>query len=228
MNNMKYRGLLLLCLLLLSSMACVTFTAAFRPAAEIILAPQESTNWDAKTLEQASSVIDARLKESLVGRYEVKVVGDSQISVALYNKDDVETAKKLATEIGSILFIDSAKSYPEDSKLSETGKIILSQKEIKTTNVIPNQIDSGYMVAFSLTDDGTQKFLEYTAYNIGHYLLIVRDDVVIVSPRVNSAISDGKGVIYGKFTQQDAKELASILSAQPLPISLTIIDVKTP
>jgi preprotein translocase subunit SecD len=226
-NRFKLRQLLLLVTLLGLSLACVTLTNLFSPAVEIILSPKESAGWDAKTLEQASQIINTRLLENLKGRYNVRVIENSQISVALFNVADLETAKRLATETSAIIFVDSEKSYPAGYELGNLGKIILSQKDIKTATAISDQF-KGYQINFVLTSDGAKKMMEYSSNNVGHYLVIARDGLVITSPMINSAIPDGQGVITGKYSLQEAKELASILMSQPLPLSLAVTEVNSP
>lgn len=228
MNKIKLRQLFLLVFLLGLSLACVSLTRAFLPAAEIIISPRESTGWDAKSLEQASQIINARLKENLKGRYDVKVIGSSQISVGLYNADDLEIAKRLATKTGTIIFVDSLEGYPEGYELGDQGKIILNQQDMKTAKASPDQSGSSYQIDFVLTPDGAKKLMEYSSDNIGHYLVIVQDGIVITSPIIQNHITDGQGVITGKYSLQEATELAAILMSQPLPFPLVVTEIKTP
>jgi preprotein translocase subunit SecD len=227
MHKIKWLPQFLLIILLGLSLACVTLTNGFVPAIEIFVSPQESSDANAKNLEQANQIIQARLKENLKGRYSVKVLDNRQISVTLSNANDLETAKRLATEPGAITFVDSTKSYEAGSKLGNAGKIILTQQDMKAATVIPDQFES-YQIDFVLTPDGTQKMMAYTSNNVGHYLVIVRDGTVITSPMVNSAITDGQGVIAGKYSLQEAHELVSLLLSQPLPIQLVVAEVKSP
>jgi preprotein translocase subunit SecD len=51
--------------------------------------------------------------------------------------------------------------------------------------------------------------------------------VIISNPVVNSPITAGQGEITGNFTEQGAKDLASILNAGALPVDLTRESVQT-
>jgi preprotein translocase subunit SecD len=68
------------------------------------------------------------------------------------------------------------------------------------------------VVKFSFNAEGSQKFYELTASQVGRPLAIIIDNVVITAPRVNQAIS-GEGYITGNFTAQEARELALMLKS---------------
>ena len=68
---------------------------------------------------------------------------------------------------------------------------------------------------------GADIFAEHTAQNIGTYLAIVLDKVVISAPVIHSAIPDGQGIIQGNFTRESAEELAALMYSAPLPIPIT-------
>ena len=67
---------------------------------------------------------------------------------------------------------------------------------------------------------------QHTTNNVGHYLGIVLDKVVISAPKVKSPITDGSGVISGSFTREQANSLAVYLRVEgPLPIPLKVKQV---
>jgi preprotein translocase subunit SecD len=53
------------------------------------------------------------------------------------------------------------------------------------------------------------------------------DHKIISNPVVNEPITAGRGVITGNFTEQDAKDLASVLNAGSLPVNLTQQSIRT-
>lgn len=83
------------------------------------------------------------------------------------------------------------------------------------------------VVAFKLSDKGKTIFGQYTTANVGKYLTIVLDKHVLSSPRINSAITGGNGIIEGNFTQDEANNLALNLRYGSLPVSLHIAESKT-
>lgn len=84
-----------------------------------------------------------------------------------------------------------------------------------------------YQVAFQLKSDGAKIFSDYTTANVGKYLAIVLDKKVISAPVIQSAITDGAGVIQGTFTSQEANTLAIQLRSGALPIPLKVVESRT-
>jgi preprotein translocase subunit SecD len=81
---------------------------------------------------------------------------------------------------------------------------------------------SGYVVQFSLKDEGKKIFADYTTNNTNKYLGIVLDKKVISAPIVKNPITDGSGIIEGGFTSASANDLAIQLRYGSLPIPLKI------
>jgi preprotein translocase subunit SecD len=96
------------------------------------------------------------------------------------------------------------------------------------TNVgVQTNTGGGYVVGFSLNSEGTQIFKDFTSAHIGQILGIALDKQVISVPSINNAITGGKGVIEGKFTADEANNLALQLKYGSLPIPLKVITSET-
>jgi preprotein translocase subunit SecD len=227
-NKLK-RQLFLLLLLLSTSLACAAVGKYLPPQVTILAAPAESVKWDAASLQKAGEIIDERLKEKVTGKYAVKTTEKNQISVELYNAQDLDIAQKVITEPGAILFIDSLDVYSvgAEAKIDEKTKIILTQEDIQSADVSPSQVGDQYQISFTLNSAGTKNLADYTgeSENIGHFLAILRDGIVVSCPRVYGEIAGGKGVITGAFTQQEAEELAALMTHPPLPFQLIVTKV---
>jgi preprotein translocase subunit SecD len=78
-------------------------------------------------------------------------------------------------------------------------------------------------VLFNLTTEGAQIFADYTATHVNGYLAIVLDKKVISCPTIGGPIPGGSGRITGKFTVDEANQLAIYLSYGSLPIPLKVI-----
>ena len=52
------------------------------------------------------------------------------------------------------------------------------------------------------------------------------DDEVVSSPVVQSAITDGKAVINGMSSMDEAKKLAGVISSGALPVKVEVASVK--
>jgi preprotein translocase subunit SecD len=77
------------------------------------------------------------------------------------------------------------------------------------------------MVSFTWNSEGTRLFREFTGEHINERLAAVLDGVVITAPVIRSRIGRD-GVIEGRFTQEEAANLAVALRSGALPIPLVI------
>src|SRR5207245_80674 len=71
-------------------------------------------------------------------------------------------------------------------------------------------------VEFFLTAEGGKRFEQFTGAHVGDYLAVVLDAKVMEVAVIKSQIGD-QGVIEGRFTDQQAKDLALILNSGALP-----------
>ncbi len=78
-------------------------------------------------------------------------------------------------------------------------------------------------INFAFNGQGSQRFGQVTAANIGKPFAIVLDKQVIEAPRINSAITGGTGQITGSFTEESAHNLALLLKSGALPAPLKVI-----
>ncbi len=95
-----------------------------------------------------------------------------------------------------------------------TGRDLRSAKQTIDVNNAP-------AVSFTLNTDGINKFTRVTSANVGRYLAIVLDGRVQSAPRIDGPISSADAQITGRFTAQEASELALVLRSGALPASLT-------
>jgi preprotein translocase subunit SecD len=85
----------------------------------------------------------------------------------------------------------------------------------------------GFVVAFQLTAEGSRIFADFTSAHVGDILAIVLDKKVISAPSINTAITEGSGVIEGDFTQEEANALTVQLRFGSLPIPLKVVETRT-
>ena len=110
--------------------------------------------------------------------------------------------------------------------LKKNGKkewhTILTNEHFEEATVTQGYLND-FQIAFSLTKEGNEIFAKYTSENIGAYLGIVLDKVVISAPRIQSEITGRQGMITGQFTQEEAENLAAILQTKALPFPIEVI-----
>ena len=76
--------------------------------------------------------------------------------------------------------------------------------------------NGGPNVQFNLTRDGGQRFSQFTSAHVGDKLGVILDNKVMEVANIKSEISDS-GEIAGRFTDQQASDLALILNSGALP-----------
>ncbi len=82
------------------------------------------------------------------------------------------------------------------------------------------------VVEFQFNTEGGRIFGEVTEENIGEQLAIVLDDRVYSAPNIRSRIGS-RGQIEGRFTSQEAADLAVVLRSGSLPIPVVIEEERT-
>jgi len=79
-------------------------------------------------------------------------------------------------------------------------------------------------VSLIMNSDGAQTWRLMTKENIGKSIAIVLDNLVYSAPTVQGEISGGRSSITGRFTQEEAADLANVLKAGKLPAPSKIIE----
>ncbi|MDJ0867026.1 MAG: protein translocase subunit SecD [Myxococcota bacterium] len=85
----------------------------------------------------------------------------------------------------------------------------------------------GWIVNFQFNSEGARRFAKLSGDNIGEQLAIVLDGEVASAPRLEDRIGGGRGFVRGRFTADEASELAIILRAGSLPIPIQIEEERT-
>lgn len=75
-------------------------------------------------------------------------------------------------------------------------------------------------VSVTFDSKGAQEFDLVTAANVGKRMAIVLDGKVYSAPTINERISGGRAVISGRFSTEEANDLAVVLRAGALPAPL--------
>jgi len=78
------------------------------------------------------------------------------------------------------------------------------------------------VVTMSMTSEGSKDWGQITESNVGKFVSVLLDNKVYSYPRVNGAIRSGSTEISGGFTIDEAKDLANVLEAGQLPVSIIL------
>ena len=155
---------------------------------------------------------------------------------------DIPKAKALLTSVNadSILPIDAQVLWGKTSEIYQgtSGRIlyVLDRRPQLTGRGLASAVrrvggdatrPNAASVSITLNAEGTRVFRRVTAQNIGRLLAIVLDDQVASAPRIKERIPTAQASITGSFTDEEAKDLATVLQAGALPAPVTIIQEMT-
>jgi len=208
----------------------------------------EDVEIDAEAMSTARTIVENRVNGLGVSEAVVQQAGDRRIVVELPGETDPEKALATLRQTGLLEFVDmsdisveqaialvgtkietdfaqssEAVDLPENAPVFPT---VMTGTGLKNVGVTTNQAGE-YEVAFELKPEEASIFADYTAKNIGTVLAIILDKEVISVPTINSAITDGQGVVSGSFTSEGANALAVQLRYGSLPIPLKIVETRT-
>lgn len=142
--------------------------------------------------------------------------GDNRISIEIPGVSDANKVLEELGKPGSLEFQD------------ETGKVVLDGSDVQIANPkIQEDQQTGKkqnVVELNLTKEGTKKFAEATAANIGKPIAIVYDGETISAPKVNNTITNGQAIITGGFTYEEAEDLAATIRIGGLKVELEEIN----
>jgi SecD/SecF fusion protein len=114
--------------------------------------------------------------------------------------------------------------YP--CKFLRNGKARVDQDDIDKANFGSNSETGEFIVNIEMTQKGSEKWAAMTGENAGRIIAICLNDLVISAPMVLSAIHGGYVDISDDFTEDEAKEIASLFSIGNLPLPCLFVGVK--
>lgn len=189
------------------------------------LAPEDHDD----ALESSKEIINRRIdlfgiNESVV---QTSVVEDDyRIIVELPGVSDINQALDLIGATAQLDFrelTDEAKAT-DSATFNDFVKTNLTGKNLKRSRVEFDQNTGQPNVSLEFDDEGAKLFEEITTRNVNFPVGIFLDQYPVTTPVVNTPISDGRAVISGSFTIDEAKDVSIQLNAGALPVPIEIIE----
>jgi SecD/SecF fusion protein len=115
--------------------------------------------------------------------------------------------------------VAGAKEKPREERLLVKKKADLSGDRVSSAGASYEQ--DGWVVHLRFDSEGAKKFGDITAAHIHHRFAIVLDGVIQSAPVIQDAIYGGDAQITGRFTEEEARGLASVLQ-NPLQTPVSI------
>jgi preprotein translocase subunit SecD len=148
-------------------------------------------------------------------------------------RDFALTDELLRTKYGKGLPEGTEIAFEKEKKTDRVlGAFLLPQAadmtgdELEDARVTYDNTRAERQVSFRWTPEGGRKFGALTEKHVGNQLAILLDGNVYSAPVINSRIGRD-GVITGRFTTEEATDLAVILRAGALPIPVRIEEERT-
>ncbi|HEY3064284.1 MAG TPA: protein translocase subunit SecD [Methylomirabilota bacterium] len=179
-----------------------------------------------RVLIQLPGIQDPDRAKALIGKtalLEFKLVDD---------RTSVEAA--LAGQIPDTSEVIYQRRVDKDTKVERKAPYVVFKRALLTgaeltraeVQADPNS-PGNWQVAIEFNPVGTRVFGEVTEQNVGKQLAIILDGNLYSAPNINERIPGGRAVITGKFTIDEARDLAIVLRAGALPAPVAILEERT-
>ena len=206
-------------------------------------------------VSQGLETIRNRVDQFGVSEPTIQAQGENRILVQLPGVKDPERAINLIGKTARLEFklLDEENSLQkalagdidEESEIlnqrivdKETGAVtkepfLLRKRTVLTGETLTGaevRFDSDFnepYVALNFNSVGAMIFQQVTRENIKKRLAIVLDDNVYSAPVIQDEIAGGRAQITGRFTSEEARDLAIILRAGALPAPVIILENRT-
>ena len=193
-------------------------------------------------LDGVRDVIERRVNAFGVSEPIVQTTQKDRLIVELAGIKDVNRAIKMIGETPLLEFKEGMteeekNSIREQLKGSGISEEIMSQffyngtdlggKQLDRADVIFNPNTYEPEVQLQFNSEGKKLFAEITERNVGKRVAIYLDGMPISIPVVNEPITDGRAVISGGFSIDEAKTLVQRLNAGALPVPIKLISQQT-
>jgi preprotein translocase subunit SecD len=220
---------------------------------ELILSDQAQQHIRRMAVDQAVETITNRIDQFGVAEPDIRPQGKERILIQLPGIKDPKRAMDIIGKTALLEFklVDEENSLeealrgnipPGDEILYEiTGQpgnqkkipYLLKRRAVLTGEYLTDarvQIDTQYnepYVSLSFDSRGARLFEQITGANIKKRLAIVLDNMVNSAPVIQDRIAGGRAQITGRFTMEEARDLAIVLRAGALPAPVKIIEERT-
>ena len=192
---------------------------------EAVFSPETEGEVTDKQLEEAKTIIEMRLMGKNIADYEISIDTKNDQVVVRFPWSSEETdfdAQGAIDELGDMAVL----SFCYGSTYNKDQIILTGSKHVSTAAATYEE--GKPVVALTLNSKGTKLFADATAKAFANKdsIAICLDEEVKSAPSVNAHITNGKAIISGNFTYEEAQDLANTINAGSLPFGLTVDDSK--
>jgi len=229
-------------------LAVASVESAGGPVYSVRFKDRDETQVRGNAMDQALETIRNRIDQLGVRETTVVREGDRDILVQLPGIQDPERAKELIGKTAVLEFKLVDDSHPVNEKeppppgdeilygpaeaggrspyLVETP-VLMTGDVVTDARVRPGARLEGPYVAVDLDARGAQTFDALTSENVGRRLAIILDGTVYSAPVIKERIPAGHVQITGRFSIDEAHDLAIVLRSGALPAPVEIAEERT-
>lgn len=174
-----------------------------------VLEEIESDNVDQSTIDRTIELISMRVNKMGVSETVVTREGKKRIRIEIPGVYDVEQVKNTIGKTGELKFV------------GPDGVTILTGADVsKATAYMDSSNGNKPTIGLDLNDDGAKKFAAATSKFLNQKITIYMDSDKLTDPTVDSVIANGKAIITGSSSLEDAKRKADIINSGALPVTV--------
>ena len=223
---------------------------------QIAFPPAEESRIREAAVEQSLETIRNRVDQFGVAEPVIQRQGDTDVLVQLPGIQDPERAKeligrtavlqfKLVRDVDARPYADGKQPLPGGTQvLYEIQKgpsgerhrgtpLLLESRTLMTGDVVtdarvrPGDLPNSRVVSVDMNARGGRLFDEITSANVGRRVAIILDDTIYSAPVIRERIPNGRAIISGSFTADEARDLAIVLRTGALPAPVNIAEERT-
>ena len=192
-------------------------------------------------------IIRRRIDPDGVAEISITPQGDNRIILEAPGEADPKRIKDILGQAGRLTFnmanldqsairaaVSSGRPPPQEQLVdsSDFGQILINRipeltgADIASANRCFDEANFP-AVCFRLNSSAATKFYNLTRNNTGRNFAIVLDGTSMSSPTIRTPIPGGNVIIEGRFSIEEAEDLAAIIEAGELPAKLNFLDERT-
>ena len=195
-------------------------------------------------VRQTVAKLGPRLDPNGLGELTVQPQGENRIIIEAPGESDPLRLKTLIQQPGELTLniVDDNRNRIEEAFRSgratdgfmlvptaEGGMILVDEDPIITGDMVKSAsqgFDQSNLPAvnFVLNTAGAKKFGRATGKHVGRQFAIILDGVSQSAPSIRTAITGGSAIIEGRFSMQEARDLATVIQAGALPADVVVVE----
>ncbi len=203
------------------------------------------TEVDPDRMQAARDIIERRVNALGTTEPVIQLAGNNRIIVELPGIEDPDRAIATFGETGLLEFIDAGSpaeapqvgekvvtDYGGQQPITDTENVkvyhtVFTGADLRSAEIAFDPNTNQPQIAFEFKPgEPSERLATFTRENVGRVMAIVLDKEVISAPVIRSEIPDGRGVIEGNFTLEEAQALVIQLRYGALPVPLKVVQVR--